>query len=566
MSENSNSLDLIQQLLKNQEAEFYRANKAETLLQELSDVALLKSTYEKQLSEKDTAIEQKDKTIAEKDHTIAEKDKTIAEKDDRILSLERKLQYLERKVWGRMSERRIPDDPTQLKLDLNAEVLTPEEEAEVKQAAAEIKEKRPIKGKAPEKHVSVRQPLPQGLRHVECHLYPEGYLGHEDEWILFKETETSEHLEYRPAEFYVRVTIRHKGMRKDTKQITIPSPPIEPIAKSYATPSLLSNLIVGKYVDHLPFYRQIEIYKRLGVSLPPATIESWFHEVADLFRPLYYLVKDRVLACDYIQSDETTIPIINNEKHRTVKGYLWLVRDVLNGLIFFHYDEGSRSHKVALQLFNQYKGCIQTDGYSAYQTVAKLEGIIIMGCWAHTRRWFDRALDNDKARAEYALVQIGLLYDVERIATSENASPEKRQELRRRLAYPIICAFEKWCLAEKEKVLPKSPIGKAIGYFLNFARNLVRYTTDGRYLIDNNLIENSVRPVALGRKNYLFCGNHNAAEDAAVIYTMMGCCKIAAVDFSKWITYFLSHVHEYDGDDSKDLAELLPANLKASLS
>mgnify|MGYP000596195435 FL=1 len=157
---------------------------------------------------------------------------------------------------------------------------------------------------------------------------------------------------------------------------------------------------------------------------------------------------------------------------------------------------------------------------------------------------------------------IGMLYDVERIADDDNMNAQQRMELRKRLAYPIICSFEKWCLAEYGKVLPKSPIGQAMHYFLNHVRQLAHYTMDGKYCIDNNLIENSARPIAVGRKNFLFCGNHDAAEDAAVIYSFMGCCKAADVDFKGWMNYFLNHVHEYDSDYSKDIAELLPSSLK----
>ena len=155
-----------------------------------------------------------------------------------------------------------------------------------------------------------------------------------------------------------------------------------------------------------------------------------------------------------------------------------------------------------------------------------------------------------------------MLYDVESMADDQHMDTLQRMKLRKRLAYPIIRAFEKWCICEQGKVLPKSPIGKAISYFLNNSRRLVKYTMDGRYLPDTNLIENSVRPVAVGRKNYLFCGNHDAAEDAAVIYSLMGCCKAADVDFKQWMNYFLNHVHEYDSDYSKDLANLLPHSLK----
>lgn len=274
------------------------------------------------------------------------------------------------------------------------------------------------------------------------------------------------------------------------------------------------------------------MFKRLGVSIPSSTIEVWFHDVADLMRPTYYRLRELILSTDYIQSDETTVPIIDNEKHRTVKGYLWLVRSMVNGLVFFAYNEGSRGAGVVLQLFKDFQGAIQTDGYAGYNILEKLKGITTLGCWVHTRRYFDRALSHDKARAEYALAQIGMLYDVESMADDQHMDTLQRMELRKRLAYPIICALEKWCICEQGKVLPKSPIGKAICYFLNNSRRLVRYTMDGRYLPDTNLIENSVRPVAVGCKNYLFCGNHDAAEDAAVIYSLMGCCKAADVEMA----------------------------------
>lgn len=197
----------------------------------------------------------------------------------------------------------------------------------------------------------------------------------------------------------------------------------------------------------------------------------------------------------------------------------------MNQLVFFSYHDGSRSSKVVLELFKDFRGAIQTDGYAGYNILDKFDGITTLLCWAHCRRYFDRALSNDKDRAEYALTQIGMLYDVEHMADDQDMNFEERSALRKRLAFPIMRAFEKWCITEYPQVLPKSPIGKAISYFLSYSRQLSRYTMDGRYKPDNNLIENSVRPVAIGRKNYLFCGNHDAAENAAIIYSLMGCCK-----------------------------------------
>ena len=304
------------------------------------------------------------------------------------------------------------------------------------------------------------------------------------------------------------------------------------------------------------------MFKQLGLELPQSTVESWFHATADLMRSLYYEIEKVILNEDYVESDETTVPVVNNEKKRTVKGYLWLARAILKPLVIFHYHKGSRSKKVALGFFGKYKGAIQVDGYAGYDILDKLDGIIILCCWAHVRRYFDRALTNDKDRAEYALSQISLLYSVETMADEAGMSYEERAELRQRLSYPIIKALEAWGVTEYDKVLPKSPIGRALNYMLTHIKQLSRYTMDGRYRIDNNLVENAVRPVAVGRKGYLFCGNHDSAEDAAVIYTLMGCCRLADVDPKKWAKYFFDHVHEYDNDYAKDLTELLPHRLK----
>jgi hypothetical protein len=148
------------------------------------------------------------------------------------------------------------------------------------------------------------------------------------------------------------------------------------------------------------------------------------------------------------------------------------------------------------------------------------------------------------------------------MADDQDLSFEERARLRSRLAYPIICAFEKWILREYPKVLPKGRIGKALRYTYHIYHRLSRYHLDGRYRMDNNLAENAIRPVAVGRKNYLFCGNHSAAEDAAVIYSLFGCCKACDVNFYQWLVYVLNNIHSYDTDYSKDLAELLPGQLK----
>jgi len=489
----------------------------------------------------------------------------IDQKDTTITKLKQQIEMLQRKIWGKSSERYINEDPLQRKLDFDGLDLLPEEKELATSAKEEIEQYKKVRViEVKDKKHPVRKPLPESLPREETHIYPE-HINLEN-WTELA-PEITEVLERESARWYVRRIIRHKYALKDKSQdeqtqvVTAPMP-VLPIAKSYAGATVLADIIIDKYVNHLPFYRQIEMFKQQGISIAPATINGWFQEVADLLRPTYYRLKELVLTSDYIQSDETTIPIINNEKHTTIKGYIWMIRAVMDNLVFFHYDQGSRAQKVALQLFKDYQGVIQSDGYAVYDIYEHKKGVLPIGCWAHARRYFEEALKEDKVRASYALEQIGLLYDVERRADQEQLSYDERAELRSRLSYPIMVAFEKWMLNEYPQVLPKGRIGKAIKYTYNIFPKLTRYHLDGRLKIDNNLGENAIRPIALGRKNWLFCGNHDAAENAAIMYSMLGCCKASEVNLRDWLVYFLNNIHRYDNDYSKDLAELLPHNFK----
>ena len=205
--------------------------------------------------------------------------------------------------------------------------------------------------------------------------------------------ETSEHLEITAPDAYVRVTIRHKAMRKSDSKILTAPVPVEPLAKSYAGATALTELTIGKFADHLPFYRQIEMFKRLGIELKQPTIEGWFFGIADLMRPMFYRLQEHMLQLDYLQS--SMVPVINNERHRAVKGYMWLIRAITEPLVLFHYHEGSRGKEAALQFFKHYKGALQVDGYPVYDLLDKLGGIMVLCCWAHCRRDFDRALKHD---------------------------------------------------------------------------------------------------------------------------------------------------------------------------
>lgn len=493
-------------------------------------------------------------------------EKQLTEKDQAIIKLKQQIEMLQRRIWGKSSEKYIAEDPQQRKLDFDGLDLLPGEKELATSATQEIEKYKTIRVKVQEKNHPVRKPLPEGLPREETHIYPQNI--DLENWTEL-EPEITEVLERNPPHWYVRRIVRHKYVLKDKslvqdteKQIITAPMPVLPIAKSYAGATVLADIIIDKYVNHLPFYRQVQMFKQQGISIAPATINGWFGNVADLMRPAYYRLKELVLASGYIQSDESTIPIINNEKHKTINGYIWMIRAVTEGLVFFHYDYGSRAQKVALQLFKDYQGAIQTDGYAVYDIYENKKGVLPIGCWAHARRKFEEALKEDKARASYALEQIGLLYDVERRADKEELSDEERAGLRSRLSYPIMVAFEKWIIGEYHKVLPKGRIGKALRYTYNIYHKLTRYHLDGKLKIDNNLGENAIRPIALGRKNWLFCGNHGSAENAAIMYSMLGCCKAHEVNFRDWLVFFLNNIHKYDDDYTKDLAELLPHNFK----
>jgi transposase len=541
----NNNAAFIETLLEERDSLYRETVKLQDRIAGYADVEVLKYNYEQ---------------------TIKGKEKIIQEKDIQIAGLRQQVARLLRKIWGKSSERFIAEDPRQRKIDFEGLDVLPQEAESAEQAKEEIEEYKEKTIIVKVKKKPVREALPEHLPRKEEHIYPENMDINSGQWTELP-PEITEVLEHEPAKCYVRRIIRHVYVWKDKtietdKPVVTAAMPLLPIARSYASASLLSELMINKYVNHLPFYRQIQMFKQLGITLSASTLNDWFKGTADLLRPLYYRLKDDILSSDYIQVDETTLPVVNEEKHKTVKGYIWMVRSVMQNQVFFHYDQGSRAQKVVIELLKNFKGALQTDGYEAYAIYENKDGVLPLGCWAHARRKFEEALKEDKARASYALEQIGLLYDVERQADAENLSCDERAELRVRLSYPIMRVFEKWIVNQYPQALPGGRMKKALHYTYHIYHRLSRYHLDGRYHIDNNLAENAIRPLALGRKNYLFCGNHSAAEDAAVMYSLLGCCKAAEVNFRDWLVYLLSHIHDYDNDYSKDLAELLPAAWK----
>jgi transposase len=507
-----------------------------------------------------------DKGALEKaESALKRKDEQLKKKDDKIKQLIDQLSWYRRKFWKPSSEKYIPEDPNQCKIDFDGLDVLPEEEEVIKEAEKEIITYEREKPNASKKQ-PVRLPLPEHLRREEEIIEPEGI---DESWVRIGE-EVTEVLEHKPGELFVRRIVRPKYVLKnDTAQqegdteesaekIKIGSLPMFPLPRSNAGPSLLAEFLISKYMHHQPFHRQLSIFKQSGVSIPTSTVNGWFKGSSDLLRALYHRLREIVLATDYIQVDESTVPVIDNKKQRAAKSYLWVVRSVMDNLLFFHYDQGSRAQRVVIDLLRDYQGAVQTDGYEVYRIYEQKKGVLLLGCWAHARRKFTEALKEDKAGAEYALKQIGLIYKVEAMATDQQMDYQQRAELRKKLAYPILRAFEKWLLQYHPKVLRDGRMSKAVRYTYNIFHRLSRYHLDGRYQIDNNGVENAIRPLALGRKNFLFCGNHDAAENTAMMYSLLGCCKACDINPREWLIDVLSRIPEYNKDYSMDLAELLP--------
>ena len=335
-----------------------------------------------------------------------------------------------------------------------------------------------------------------------------------------------------------------------------PMPPL-PFPKSNLGASLAAHICVSKFADHLPLYRQRGQLKRAGLDVGDSTIGDWFQATATLLEPLGDALRKEVLVQDYLQVDESPIPVQDNHKEGALrKGYHWVYHAPLAKAVLFDYRPG-RSAEFPAEVLKDFHGALQTDGYAGYEKLAAREGITALACMAHARRKFDKALNNDKVRAEYALGRIGDLYRLERNCDGPKVSPGVRHRYRRRWAVPILNELEAWLRQEINVVAPKSPIGEAIAYALGLWPRLRAYVTDGRYLIDNNRIENTIRPLAIGRKNYLFAGSDRGARNAALMYSLLGTCKLNGVEPFAYLRDVIARIPDHKANK---LNELLPYN------
>jgi len=467
--------------------------------------------------------------------------------DAKVAYLQLELEKLKRMIFGTKSERFAPSDPSQLSMELGQMDQPP-----VEKPAEEITYTRrktdKEKGHA---RMEISASIPREIVVIEpAEDVTDGRK------IGEKVTEV---LDYTPGKLKVTRYVRPVYALPNEQGIVIGNLPSLPIPRGNAGAGLLAHLIISKFVDHLPFYRQVQMFKRQGVTLAESTVNDWFRASCDLLEPLYECLKKTLLQGNYLMADETPIAVqTENKPGATHKGYHWVYTSPVERLVLFDYRKG-RGREGPEELLKDYHGALQADGYSAYESFEKKPGITLLACMAHARRKFDEALKNDKARAEHALTLIQQLYAIERQAKQEQMTADERKAFRQEKASPILAELHSWLKENITHTLPKSAIGIAISYTLHLWPRLVRYLDDGRYEIDNNLIENSIRPVALGRKNYLFAGSHEGAKRAAMMYSFLGTCKINNIEPFEWLSTVLKRIPDHS---IQRLDELLPQNLK----
>jgi transposase len=481
--------------------------------------------------------------------------------------LQHQLEQLLRRLYGKKSEKL---DPNQLLL-FAREIL----EAGGPEIAPEPKAATPSPAKPPAKGHG-RKPLPASLprRRVVHDVPPElrpcpdcGEIRQ-----VFSE-EVREQLEYVPASLIVLQHVRPKYACESCQaNVVIADRLPEPIEKGLPGPGLLAHVAVSKYADHLPLYRQEGIFKRFGVELSRSTMCSWMAVIAALLAPIVKAMLKRVLRSNVVQTDDTTVPVQEHDGPGIKTGRLWVhIGDANHRFIVYDYTP-NRSGAGPERIFKGFEGYLQADAYSAYDALFVGGKIVEVGCWMHARRKFYDARTSDPARSHLMLAWIVELYEVEEDAKKERKKhPEwddatwhaYRHDLRSRRSRPLLDTIHAWLETQRVKVLPKSPIGEAIGYALNHWAALIRPWEAGFLEIDNGASERAMKPVALGRKNWLFAGSDEGGKTAATLMSLCASCKELGIDPFAYLRDVLGRVSTHP---NSRIEELLPDRWKPAES
>ena len=461
--------------------------------------------------------------------------------------LRQKVDLLVKRVFGSKSEQLHSG---QLELLMGA----PESSGVVTAVPPEKKPApRPAKKRAPR--------LPDNLPVVEEIIDPEPVKAQPQHWRCIGR-EVSEQLDYEPGRFLKRRVIRHKYVHKTDADLApiIAALPERLLDKSLPAPGLLAHIVVAKYCDHLPLYRQEQIYQqRHQINLPRQSLTRWVELVSDWLKPIYEQIRTGVMGGGYVQVDETPVDYLEPGNGKTKQGYLWTCSRP-GGDVFYRWEISRAAACLNNIIPVDFNGTVQCDGYSAYRSFANARNgtIALAGCWAHVRRKFFEAQEQSAKTAGWLLRQIQHLYQIEARLRKQKAGPKLRQAVRVYESRLLIKRIKRALVRLKAggRHLPQSLMGIAIDYALGQWPTLEIYLQDGRVEIDNNLVENAIRPTALGKKNWLFVGEADAGERAAIIYTVIETCRRRGIDPYSYLKDVLTRLPNMT---NHQIPEVIPA-------
>jgi transposase len=492
----------------------------------------------------------------------------------RTAALEHRLDLLLRRIYGRSSEKVDPRQGTLFDPAAAPEEPAPETPAEAPPAADDLVAST---GKKPKRKGHGRRRLPETIEKREV-LHDltdaeKAAMGGEENLVLIGRQVTVQ-LEWEPSCLYVvehvqlsyarRDQLPESGSSPSEKNVITASKPPQPIPSGLPGPGLLAQVLASKYADHIPLHRFERISARHGVELSRRTTCDWAMACADLFRPLYHLMIDEVLASWVVHTDDTTVKIRDATKKLQLTGYLWVYYgDGRHPLIVFDYTS-THSRDGPARFLGEYRGYLQADAAGVYDELYNKPGQLILeaGCWMHARRYFFEARRLDPLRAGIALARIRELYAVERRLTRLHEGEWRELPLvevedliaaaRQEHSVPILNELHTWLEQEAPKLLPKHPMREAIDYALNHWTALFRYATDGALDIDNGASERTLRPLTLGRKNWLFCGSERGAKAAAIHFSLIASCHRHGLDAFFYLRELLTELPKLGPNPTAD--------------
>jgi transposase len=497
--------------------------------------------------------------------TLDEATALIANQQSEIQHLKHELAQLKRMIFGQKTEKFAPKTDDAQQMVLKGLFDTPQSSTP---GFAETREKISYERRKPGHG---RKPIPDDL-HREIHLLDvpesEKICSCCDTQKKHIGDDITEELEYKPAVLFVNRYVRPKYACPNCPDTGITSAllPSRPIDKGIAGAGLISYIITSKYVDHLPLYRLEQMFKRYAIDVSRSTMTGWIAKVCVDLAGVYHEMHRMLKISFVIQGDETPLKVMDDTvvDKNYLLGYLWpFVGD--GRIAVFDYRD-SRNKDGPVQFLDGFTGYLQTDGYTGYNAAVGKYGLRHQMCWAHARRKFFEAKDLDSEFVEQVLSRIGKLYEIEKRArehTPEKMTPQERHELRQ-AECPALLAALKQLLENPGKIfLPKNDICNAIAYTLDHWKELTRFLDDGRLDIDNNRCENIIRPVAIGKKNWLFAGSPEGAKRMAIIYSLVATCKLNSINPYEYLRDILPITASYP---SKKIADLVPTNWKMSKS